>query len=257
MAEDVGFEPTEGFPSTVFKTAAFNHSANPPQSECLRFRARASQRTYRRSRFRIPYNVGMDTSGNIRAANALSQVETASWLGKGGLAGAMPSALDHEFFMGLALDEARAAGQCGEVPIGAVVVHWPHDPATRKPLADPQIVAASGNARERTNNPAGHAEFIAISEACRTLETWRLSQCIVYVTLEPCPMCAGLMHQARIGGCVFGASDPKAGALGTLYSLHQDERLNHTFEVLPGIRADECAALLKDFFAQRRKERSR
>lgn len=93
-----------------------------------------------------------------------------------------------------------------------------------------------------------------MQEAARVLDAWRLSDCTVYVTLEPCIMCAGLMHQSRIARCVFGAPDPKAGAVGTLYQVNADERLNHTFEVTPGVLADECSALLKDFFANKRKK---
>ena len=114
--------------------------------------------------------------------------------------------------MQLALEEARAAGVMGEVPIGAVVVYEPIDPATRRPLAEPHVIARACNRRETDRNPAGHAEFAAMLEASRALGAWRLSGCTVYVTLEPCIMCAGLMHQARIDRCVYGAPDPKAGA---------------------------------------------
>ena len=115
-------------------------------------------------------------------------------------------------------------------------------------------MARACNLRETTKNPAGHAEFLAMQQAARELDAWRLTGCTVYVTLEPCIMCAGLMHQSRITRCVFGASDPKAGALGTLYNVNADARLNHTFEVVPGVLADQCAALLKSFFAKRRKK---
>lgn len=157
-------------------------------------------------------------------------------------------------YMGLALEQARLAGRQGEVPIGAIVVHQPFDRGTRKPLAEPRVIASACNRRETDRDPAGHAEFAAMLAAARELDAWRLSDCTVYVTLEPCIMCAGLMHQARIRRCVYGAPDPKAGALGSLYRINEDERLNHTFEVIPGVRADECAALLRDFF--RRKRRS-
>ena len=140
----------------------------------------------------------------------------------------------------------------GEVPIGAVVVYEPIDPATRRPLAQPRVIAQACNRREADRDPAGHAEFLAMKEAARVLDAWRLTDCTVYVTLEPCIMCAGLMHQARVSRCVYGASDPKAGALGTLYSIHRDERLNHQFEVEAGVCEAECAAMLKDFFVQRR-----
>ncbi len=167
----------------------------------------------------------------------------------------MPTMRDEEY-MDMALAEARRAAEMGEVPIGAVVVYHPIDPATRKPLAEPRVIARACNVRETEQDPAGHAEFVALKEAARNLGVWRLTGCTVYVTLEPCIMCAGLMHQSRIDKCVYGASDPKAGALGTLYSVHEDKRLNHNFEVTAGVRSAECAALLKDFFVQRRKKRT-
>lgn len=148
-----------------------------------------------------------------------------------------------ETYMALALDQARAAGAMGEVPIGAVVV------------CEGAVVAAAHNRRETDNDPAGHAELIAIREAAAKLGRWRLSDCTVYVTLEPCPMCAGLMHQARIDRCVYAAPDPKAGALGTLYDLHDDERLNHRFSVTSGVLEDEAADLLRSFFRRLREER--
>lgn len=160
-----------------------------------------------------------------------------------------------EQYMGLALEQARAAAAMGEVPIGAVVVHEPIDRGTRRPLAAPKIVAQAHNRRETDRDPAGHAEFIAMKEAARKLDAWRLSDCTVYVTLEPCIMCAGLMHQARVVRCVYGAPDQKAGALGTLYDIHADERLNHQFAVTPGVRGGECVELLRDFFRARRKRR--
>ena len=152
--------------------------------------------------------------------------------------------MNDEDYMRLAIAEARRAESLGEVPIGAVVVYEPIDRGTRRPLAEPSVISRACNLRETTKNPAGHAEFLAMQEAARVLDAWRLSDCTVYVTLEPCIM-------AR---CVFGASDPKAGAVGTLYQVNADERLNHTFEVTPGVLADECSALLKDFFANKRKK---
>lgn len=154
--------------------------------------------------------------------------------------------------MEMALDEARQAGALGEVPIGAVVVFEPIDRETRRPLAEPRVVAAGHNLRETLKSPSAHAEFLAIEAAAKELDAWRLSDCTVYVTLEPCIMCAGLMHQARIHRCVFGAYDKKAGALGTLYEVNVDERLNHRFEVEGGFMEEECAALLRDFFQARR-----
>ncbi len=149
-----------------------------------------------------------------------------------------------ETYMAMALDEARLAAQIGEVPIGAVVV------------CEGAVVARGHNRREIDHDPAGHAELIAIRQAASKLERWRLSDCTVYVTLEPCPMCAGLMHQARIARCVYATADPKAGALGTLYDLSDDERLNHRFEVSKGIHAEESSALLKEFFGQLRRGKS-
>lgn len=149
-----------------------------------------------------------------------------------------------EEYMQMALTQARKAESLGEVPIGAVVV------------CNEVVVAQACNLRESTNNPAGHAEFLAIKEASRLLEAWRLVGCTVYVTLEPCIMCAGLMHQARIARCVFGAFDPKAGALGSLYSINSDDRLNHTFEVTSGVCRQESAQLLSDFFSKRRKKKA-
>lgn len=127
-----------------------------------------------------------------------------------------------EYYMGIALKQARQAEKLDEVPIGAVVVR------------EGKIVALGYNRREIDNDPAGHAEFIALKSASEALGVWRLSGCTVYVTLEPCLMCAGLMYQSRIDRCVYGASDPKAGALGSLYSVNSDERLNHCFEVTSG-----------------------
>jgi len=130
------------------------------------------------------------------------------------------------------------------VPIGAVVV------------CDGKVIASACNRREIDADPSAHAEFRALLEASRKLKRWRLTGCTVYVTLEPCLMCAGLMQQARIDRCVFGAPDPKAGALGTLYSVHDDERLNHSFEVTSGVCEQECATLLKDFFSGLRSDKN-
>lgn len=149
-----------------------------------------------------------------------------------------------EIYMSMALEQARMAAQIGEVPIGSVVV------------CDGAVVSRGMNRREIDHDPAGHAEFLAMRQASAKLERWRLSDCTVYVTLEPCPMCAGLMHQARVARCVYGAPDPKAGALGTLYDLSSDERLNHRFDVTPGILAEESGQLLKDFFSTLRGGRS-
>lgn len=141
-----------------------------------------------------------------------------------------------EKFMREALAEARAAAAVGEVPIGAVVVR------------DGEIVARAHNRRELDQDPSAHAEFAALCAAARSLGRWRLSDCTVYVTLEPCCMCAGLMVNARVGRCVYGASDAKAGALGSLYDLNADSRLNHRFNVTAGVLADKCRELLSSYF---------
>jgi len=151
--------------------------------------------------------------------------------------------MEDEEYMQLALQQARKAAELDEVPIGAVVVY------------DGQVIAKAHNLRETAKDPAGHAEFLAMKQASEKLDVWRLSGCTVYVTLEPCIMCAGLMHQSRIDRCVYGASDPKAGALGTLYSIHEDERLNHNFVVEAGVCETDCAQILSDFFSRKRKKK--
>ena len=142
-----------------------------------------------------------------------------------------------EKFMSEALAEARAAATVGEVPIGAVVVRAG------------EIVARAHNRRELDQDPSAHAEFAALCAAAQSLGRWRLSDCTVYVTLEPCCMCAGLMVNARVGRCVYGAADAKAGALGSLYDLNADSRLNHRFNVTAGVLADECRAVLSGYFS--------
>lgn len=142
-----------------------------------------------------------------------------------------------EKFMREALAEARAAAAVGEVPIGAVVVR------------DGEIVARAHNRRELDQDPSAHAEFAALCAAAQALGRWRLADCTVYVTLEPCCMCAGLMVNARVGRCVYGASDAKAGALGSLYDLNADSRLNHRFNVHAGVLAEECREVLSDYFS--------
>lgn len=142
-----------------------------------------------------------------------------------------------EKFMREALAEARAAAAVGEVPIGAVVVR------------DGEIVARAHNRRELDQDPSAHAEFAALCAAAQALGRWRLSDCTVYVTLEPCCMCAGLMVNARVGRCVYGAADAKAGALGSLYDLNVDSRLNHRFNVTAGVLADECREVLSGYFS--------
>lgn len=147
-----------------------------------------------------------------------------------------------ERFMREALVEAHAAAAEGEVPIGAVVVY------------EGEIIARAHNRRELDEDPSAHAEFSAMVAAAHALGRWRLTGCTVYVTLEPCVMCAGLMVNARVTRCVYGAADPKAGALGSLYQLNADRRLNHAFEVTAGVLSNECAGVLKAFFAELRGE---
>lgn len=147
----------------------------------------------------------------------------------------------HESFMRLALGEAEQAMREDEVPIGAVIVH------------QDRVVAQAHNQREQLHDPTAHAEMIAITQAAESLRSWRLDGCTLYVTLEPCPMCAGAILQARIPTVVYGAADPKAGAVQSLYQLLNDARLNHRCEVVPGILAEPCGQILTQFFqAQRR-----
>ncbi|KRK70380.1 tRNA adenosine(34) deaminase TadA [Lacticaseibacillus nasuensis] len=154
-----------------------------------------------------------------------------------------------EDYMGLALAEARDAAVIGEVPIGAVVVHAG------------QVIGRGHNLREHAQDSTLHAEIMAIQEACMTLHTWRLEDCDLFVTLEPCPMCAGAMINSRLRTCYFGAPDPKAGMAGTLGNLLTDARFNHQVQVVAGVRQDEAAALLQDFFrgirAKRKANRAR
>jgi len=143
--------------------------------------------------------------------------------------------------MELALAEADAAAAAGDVPVGAVVLG-----------PDGEVVARRHNERELRRDPVAHAELLAIQDAAAALGDWRLTGCTVVVTLEPCPMCAGALVAARVGRVVFGAFDPKAGAVGTLYNLCTDPRLNHEVAVEAGVRGEECSAQLTAFFAGRR-----
>jgi len=142
--------------------------------------------------------------------------------------------------MEVALRSAAAAGEAGEVPVGAVVV------------IDGRVVAVAGNAKEATPDPTAHAEVLALRRAAATLGTWRLVGATVYVTLEPCAMCAGALVAARVARVVFATSDPKAGACGSLYNLCVDPRLNHEIEVTAGVRGVEAANMLRSWFAWRR-----
>ena len=139
-----------------------------------------------------------------------------------------------------ALDLAAQAIALGEVPVGALIVR------------DGEVIASAFNLRETLQDATEHAETAAIRAACRRLGTWRLTGCELYVTLEPCLMCAGAIWQARLDRVVFGATDPKAGAMGSLYRVHEDQRLNHRLPVEGGVLADECGAMLKAFFRARR-----
>ena len=143
-------------------------------------------------------------------------------------------------WMQVALDEARAALEHGDVPVGAAVIR------------DREVVAARHNERELTGDPTAHAEILALRDAAAAIGHWRLDDCVLVVTLEPCPMCAGAMVNARLGHLVYGAADPKAGAAGTCFDLLDGEVLNHRVPSTVGARADECGALLVDFFADRR-----
>jgi tRNA(adenine34) deaminase len=147
----------------------------------------------------------------------------------------------HETYMRMALAEAEAALAEDEVPVGAVIVH-----AER-------VIAAAHNQREQLRDPTAHAEMIAITQAAEALGSWRLEGCTMYVTLEPCPMCAGAVLQARVDALVYGAPDPKAGAVQTLYQLLADPRLNHRTQATGGVLLDECGAILTRFFQGRRR----
>jgi tRNA(adenine34) deaminase len=146
----------------------------------------------------------------------------------------------HEFYMKQALGQAEAAFAEDEVPVGAVIVH--HD----------RIIAAAYNQREQLHDPTAHAEMVAITQAAEALTSWRLEGCTLYVTLEPCPMCAGAILQARIPEVVFGATDPKAGAVESLFTLLDDKRLNHRVQVTSGIDAAACGDILTRFFRKQR-----
>ena len=150
--------------------------------------------------------------------------------------------IDHAALMQPAINAAREAGAAGEVPVGCAI----YDDLTG------ELIATAGNGRERDADPTAHAEVVAIRLAAAKRGHWRLVDCSLYVTLEPCPMCAGAIVNARLPRVVYGCADPKAGATRTLYELCDDPRLNHRAEVVAGVRAEECAELLRDFFRARR-----
>ena len=146
----------------------------------------------------------------------------------------------HEAYMQMAYREAEAALAEDEVPVGAVIVHGD------------RVVASAHNQREQLHDPTAHAEMIAITQAADALGSWRLEDCTLYVTLEPCPMCAGAIIQARIPSVVYGATDPKAGAVQTLYQLLSDTRLNHNCQIVSGVLLEPCGEILTRFFRQQR-----
>jgi tRNA(adenine34) deaminase len=150
---------------------------------------------------------------------------------------------DDSYWMGKALNLARKAETIAEVPIGAVIVR------------DNTIIGRGFNQRESRNDPSAHAEMLAIRQAARKLNAWRLTGTTLYVTLEPCPMCMGAILLARIERIVFGCFDPKGGAAGSLYNLAADPRFNHQAGLTSGIRGEECSALLSDFFRNLRREK--
>lgn len=149
----------------------------------------------------------------------------------------------HVHHMEMCLEEAASAFDEDEVPIGALVVH-----------PDKGVIGLAHNMREQLHDPTAHAEIIALTQAGASLKSWRLEQCILYATLEPCPMCAGAVVQARLPLVVFGCADPKAGACGTLFQIPADPRLNHRAIVLGGVLAERCGEILTDFFRKKRQQ---
>lgn len=154
--------------------------------------------------------------------------------------GPIDETLVHEHFMQIALAEARAAFDEKEVPVGAVIVH------------EGRVIARAHNQREQLKDPTAHAEMIAITQAAESLSSWRLEGCTLYVTLEPCPMCAGAILQARMPAVVYGATDPKAGVVDSLYRLLDDDRLNHRAKIISGVLAKPCGQILTEFFQVQR-----
>ena len=147
----------------------------------------------------------------------------------------------HDRFMQFALEEAQQALRENEVPIGAVIVY------------ENRVIARAHNQREQLRDPTAHAEMIAITQAAESRQSWRLEGCTLYATLEPCPMCAGAILQARLPTLVYGAADPKAGAVDSLFRLLDDSRLNHRAEVVAGVMAEPCAQILSQFFQEQRR----
>jgi len=162
---------------------------------------------------------------------------------KDALAEAEQSNID-ERYMRNAIDQAYIAEENGDVPIGAIIVH------------ENRIIAKAYNQREQLNDATAHAEIIALTQASEFLGRWRLHGCTVYVTLEPCTMCAGALVLARVDRLVFGCDEPKTGACGSVYNIVQDDRLNHRISVKKGVLKDQCSSQMSDFFQRRRKENS-
>lgn len=147
-----------------------------------------------------------------------------------------------EFYMGKAIEEAKIAAAVGEIPVGAVVIY------------QKKAIARAYNLRETLPCATAHAELLAIEKACRALGRWRLTGCTLYVTVEPCPMCAGAIVNSRLDRIVYGCDDPKGGAVRSLFQIVDNPALNHRVEVTAGIRANECAAIMRDFFRSRRQK---
>ena len=147
-------------------------------------------------------------------------------------------------YMRMAIDAAQVAEENGDVPIGAVIAY------------QNQVIGRAYNQREQLKDPTAHAEIVALTQAASFVGSWRLHGCTIYVTLEPCPMCAGALVLGRLDRLVYGCADPKTGACGSLYDIVRDERLNHRLEVTPGVLANDCATLLQTFFQQRRPNNS-
>jgi tRNA(adenine34) deaminase len=154
----------------------------------------------------------------------------------------MNDSKEDQLYMKMAIEQAQIAEENGDVPIGTVIVY------------EKQIIGKAYNQREQLKDPTAHAEIIALTQAAAFLESWRLHGCTIYVTLEPCPMCAGALVLARIDRLVYGCDDPKTGAVKSLYNIVNDERLNHIINVTSGVLVEECSGLLQQFFRRRRIE---
>ncbi|MCD7905606.1 MAG: tRNA adenosine(34) deaminase TadA [Clostridiales bacterium] len=151
--------------------------------------------------------------------------------------------MDLNYFMGLALEEAEKAFEIDEVPIGCVIVY------------EGEVIGKGFNSRISDKNPLCHAEIKAVNEACKRVGDWRLEGCSLFVTIEPCPMCSGAILQARMDKVIFGAANPKAGCCGSILNMMDDDRFNHKVQVVKGVREEECAGLMKDFFKRRREKK--